>query len=481
MFGANEMICLKQNETLYDYDVRSLIGAFFANEKIALEEEETRFTFLIDFQENRTTAAIIENGVKAVEESLSCCYRDKENSKNEIKRLIYIVLSRYAKRELPWGNLTGVRPTKIAAALLEQGICADAVEEHFMKEYCTSRQKAHMNTKVAERELAILKAVEYRNSYSLYVGIPFCPSTCLYCSFTSYPIARYQDVTEDYLKALFREIEFAAEHYKDRRLLTIYMGGGTPTSLTADQMDRLIKKLKDSFDFSKVTEITIEAGRPDSITKEKLRVIYENGVSRISINPQTMNDETLHLIGRAHTAKQTIDAYELARKTGFTNINMDIIVGLPGEELPEIKRTLENIKKLSPDSLTVHSLAIKRAANLNLQMEKYKSLVKGSTNEMLTLVDQYASSMGLEPYYLYRQKNIPGNLENIGYARSGKECLYNILIMEEKQTIMALGAGASSKRVFEEENRIERAENVKDITNYITRIDEMIERKRLLL
>jgi oxygen-independent coproporphyrinogen-3 oxidase len=224
----------------------------------------------------------------------------------------------------------------------------------------------------------------------------------------------------------------------------------------------------------------VEAGRPDSITREKLQVIKSHPVTRISINPQTMNDETLKLIGRAHTTKQTVDAFLLAREIGFTNINMDMITGLPGEDITHVKKTLEEIKKLSPESLTVHSLAIKRAAILNREMEQYRSKVKGSTDEMLQLVDQTADEMGMNPYYLYRQKNIPGNLENIGYAKEGLESLYNILIMEEKQDIIALGAGASTKCVFPD-NRIERSENVKNLDDYINRIDEMIARKKTLL
>ena len=227
-------------------------------------------------------------------------------------------------------------------------------------------------------------------------------------------------------------------------------------------------------------EFTVESGRPDSITKEKFRILKEAGVTRISINPQTMHQETLDLIGRAHTVEQTKETFLLARECGFDNINMDIITGLPGESLSYVHETLDEIFKLRPESLTVHSLAIKRAAHLNIEMEKYQGMVKGSTNEMLRLVDEYASNMGMEAYYMYRQKNIPGNLENIGYCVPDKECLYNILIMEEKQDIISCGAGASSKYVFEQ-GRIERTENVKNLDHYINRIDEMIDRKRKYL
>jgi oxygen-independent coproporphyrinogen-3 oxidase len=269
---------------------------------------------------------------------------------------------------------------------------------------------------------------------------------------------------------------------KSKKLISIYFGGGTPTSIEADQLRRLLIKVRESFCLDYLKEFTVEAGRPDSITREKLEVLLECGVTRVSINPQTMNQDTLKLIGRAHTVEQTIEAFHMAREVGHKNINMDIIVGLPGEDIDHVKYTLDQIYQLKPDSLTVHSLALKRAANLNIQMEKYRSMIKGATNEMLELVDSYAEKLGLAPYYLYRQKNIPGNLENIGYAKPGLECLYNILIMEEKQDIIALGAGASSKFVFRDRlPKIQRSENVKNVDQYITRVEEMIARKHVLM
>ena len=230
-----------------------------------------------------------------------------------------------------------------------------------------------------------------------------------------------------------------------------------------------------------VREFTVEAGRPDSITMEKLKVLYQSPVTRISINPQTMNDSTLKLIGRAHTVEQVRIAYAMAREVGFDNINMDLIMGLPGETMTEVSHTLSEISKLKPDNLTIHSLAIKRAANLNIWKDQYEDVLYGTTDEMLRRADEVAKELFMQPYYLYRQKNIPGNFENIGYSIPGKEGIYNILIMEEKQTILALGAGASSKYVYSSEDRIERTENVKDVKLYIERIEEMIERKRSML
>ena len=289
---------------------------------------------------------------------------------------------------------------------------------------------------------------------------------------------------DTYLEALFKEMEYVSEAMKGRRLDTIYFGGGTPTTLSETQLDKVLTKLEQLFNVKDALELTVEAGRPDSITREKLKVLKAHNVHRISINPQTMNQETLDLIGRRHTTEQIKEAFKMAREEGFDNINMDIILGLPSENIDKVKNTLDEIKALSPESLTVHSLAIKRAAALNVWRYKYSDLSIENSAEMVELAADYASSMEMQPYYMYRQKNMAGNYENVGYSKAGKECIYNVLIMEEKQTIIAMGAGASSKIVFHNQSdddhsvRIERVENVKDVTNYIERIDEMIDRKR---
>jgi oxygen-independent coproporphyrinogen-3 oxidase len=332
---------------------------------------------------------------------------------------------------------------------------------------------------VAKTEKEILDRLDYRNGYSLYIGIPFCPTTCLYCSFTSYSVASYRNKVDAYLDALIEEMRRVSEIFDGRRLDTVYFGGGTPTTLEPGQLNRLLCALEQYFDMSTVSELTVEAGRPDSITAEKLETLKAHGVQRISINPQTMNDETLKIIGRRHTVSQVEQAFEIARNVGFDNINMDIIMGLPGEDVPEIKNTLEKIKQLSPESLTVHSLAIKRAAALNIWRDKYRDLSLLNSDEIMAMTERCSEELGMKPYYMYRQKNMAGNFENVGYSRAGKECIYNILIMEEKQTIVALGAGATTKRVFAD-GRIERCENVKDVASYIDRVDEMVERKRLL-
>lgn len=281
-----------------------------------------------------------------------------------------------------------------------------------------------------------------------------------------------------YVRCLEKELVFLSEIMKKKKLNTIYIGGGTPTTLTEGQMKRLLTVIRDSFDFSYNQEFTVEAGRPDSVTREKLLTLQRYGVSRISVNPQTMNQKTLDLIGRKHTVEQTREAFLLARSLGFDNINMDLIVGLPGEQRQDMEHTMQELKILKPDSITIHSLAVKRASRLKEEREQYQAYQSINSEKILEMMGQYATDMGLMPYYLYRQKNMTGNLENVGYAAPGKEGIYNILIMEEKQTIIAAGAGAYTKLVYPDGERIERIENVKAVDQYMDRIDEMIERKR---
>lgn len=475
------MIGLVQNEDLYNYDIRSILQAFFDNEKIVEGTFETRFHLNIEYGPEITTVILMEESKTEIRKTLEGDYTKKEVFKNPFKLLIYDVLSEYTKKSLPWGTMTGIRPTKVALKLLEENVLEESVLEHYQKEYGTTEQKAKICLEVAKKEKSLLEKVQYEDGYSLYIGIPFCPSTCLYCSFTSYPIGIYKDKIDAYLTALEKELRFIANSLKNKKLQTIYIGGGTPTSLSAEHLKRLLNGINQEFELSHLLEFTVEAGRPDSITKDKLVALKEGGVKRISINPQTMNDATLKLIGRNHTSSMVVETFQLARSLGFDNINMDMITGLPSEEMEEVQNTISAITALKPDSITVHSLAMKRAANLTAKWKEFASMIKGSTNEMLEAVDDSARKLGLEPYYLYRQKNIPGNLENVGYAVPGKECIYNILIMEEKQDIIAVGAGTSSKFVFPAENRIERVENVKNVDHYVERIDEMIKRKQAFL
>ncbi len=401
----------------------------------------------------------------------------RQEVKNELKRVLYRVLSQHTGQTLPWGTLTGIRPTKIPMSLLRQGWKNSEIARYMRETYYTSNEKTALAIAIANRERHILRNISFENGFSLYVGIPFCPSICLYCSFSSNPLHLWRDQVDDYLDALCREIDAAAELFAGKELNTVYIGGGTPTTLEPYQMDRLLTRLEQRFCFDHLQEFTVEAGRPDSITEEKLAVLRRHGISRISINPQTMNQKTLDLIGRRHTVEQIRDAFYLARRMGFDNINMDLIVGLPGEGRAEVEHTLQELEKLGPDSVTVHSLAVKRASRLRLFQQEHREMTMTNNREIMDMTAQYAQRLGLHPYYLYRQKNMAGNFENVGYAKEGSEGIYNILIMEEVQSILALGAGASTKLVWAED-RIERIENVKDVRNYIGRVEEMIERKR---
>lgn len=477
------MLFVKINEPKWEYDVHSLVKAFYPKKQVKVLSPE-RETAL----QSETEKLLLE--IVCRQDGLSVCFagkepvahawvREEKERKNEFKRFFYQCLCAETGKQLPWGNLTGIRPTKIAMGMLEDGASQEAVYEMFEQEHFVSREKTQLAYDIAQRERQILSALHYKDGYSLYVGIPFCPSTCLYCSFTSYPIGAYRKCVEEYVDCLIREMKETAEIMQGKILDTVYIGGGTPTTLEPEQLDRLIRALKEIFDFKTVQEFTVEAGRADSITKEKLEVLYKHGVSRISVNPQTMKEETLRSIGRAATAAQTVEAYKLARECGFDNINMDIILGLPGEKEADVQRTIDKICELAPDSLTVHSLAVKRASKLRQFIEENGMDMLSNTDETMRIAAQGASRLDMKPYYLYRQKNMSGNFENVGYAKEGKAGIYNILIMEEVQTIVALGAGSITKRVFAD-GRIERCDNVKDVALYIEKLPEMIARKREL-
>ena len=485
------MKVVKLSHPNYEYDVHSLVKAFYAEDQVTVITPETKPEKLAELEpqvsleiELAETGAKIRVGEEdflwdAEMETIADGY------KNGLKRFLYRTLSKVTGQKLPWGNLTGIRPTKIAYGMLDEGRSDAEILEFMEQSHYVSEEKALLGIDIAKRERDLLKEIHYEGGYSLYIGIPFCPTTCLYCSFTSYPIAAFRRQVDAYVDAVIKEMDYVAENFQDKVLDTVYIGGGTPTTLEPEQLDRLITALKSKFDFSTVKEFTVEAGRADSITREKLEVLYRHQVSRISVNPQTMKQETLDIIGRKASVEQVLTAYRLAREVGFDNINMDLIVGLPGESLSDVADTMEVIRKLAPDNLTVHSLAIKRAARLNIQRERYQDFEIVNTADHIALTSKVAEEMGLFPYYLYRQKNMAGNFENVGYAAPGKAGVYNVLIMEEKQSIVACGAGASTKRVWVQPNpdgthRIERAENVKDVAQYITRIDEMIERKSRL-
>lgn len=484
------MIRLILSENNFEYDIQGIMMSFYPGEEITVKDVPSDKVVYVDYNDSDIVISYVvsEKAVSDEETEHIVFYRcakvyadrnDRKASKCALKRGLYEVVSAHTGKKLPWGTLTGIRPTKIPMAMLEEGKSEKDIFTYMKEEYLTSDEKINLSIEIAKREKEILKNIDYENGYSIYIGIPFCPTTCLYCSFTSNPIGKWKNRVDEYLEAVFREIDYTAQAFKNKKLNTVYIGGGTPTSISAEQLDRLLTKIEASFDFSNVQEFTVEAGRPDSITKEKLDAIRRHRISRISVNPQTMKQETLKLIGRHHTVEQIKEVFSLARQKGFDNINMDIILGLPEEDIEDVRHTMEELVELKPDNITVHSLAVKRAARLNTEKELYSGYKMINTDEMMALTSDYCKAAGLEPYYLYRQKNMAGNLENVGYALPGKAGIYNILIMEEKQTIVAIGAGSTTKAVYNG-GRIERADNVKDVELYMSRIDEMIERKKKL-
>ena len=482
------MIVVKCNKNEFAYDVHSLVKAFYPAEEVKVFEEGEKSLssdnglpeLFIYFEEEKIQVSIsVDGNEKVREEKQLKGGVQRPEYKNALKHLMYDLLSDFTGRKLPWGNLTGIRPTKIPYSMLEEGKEKEEIISYMKEMYRCSDKKALLAYDIAKRERDILSQIHYEKGYSLYIGIPFCPTTCLYCSFTSYSIASCRNMVDAYLSALEKEIDYVAEAFKDKTLDSIYIGGGTPTTLEAEELERLLSYVERKIDLSTALEYTVEAGRADSITRDKLEVLKKHGVTRISVNPQTMKEETLKLIGRRHTVAQVREAFVLAREVGFDNINMDLILGLPNETKEEVEETLRQVKEMNPDSLTVHSLAIKRASKMSQWIVEQGIQCLHNTDDTMESAAKTAREMNMEPYYLYRQKNMSGNFENVGYARDGKYGIYNILIMEEMQSIVALGAGTVSKNVYTD-GRIERCDNVKDVAGYIERIDEMIERKKEL-
>lgn len=400
--------------------------------------------------------------------------------KKLFKRKLFLLLQKYTGKIIPWGILTGIRPAKLVNELLDEGTGEERILRILVENYYVTGNKARLllATAVNQRELLMDSDTK---SISLYIGIPFCPTRCLYCSFSSSTIGQYMKSVDRYLDALLKEIAHASVLIKSKglKIESVYIGGGTPTSVSSAQLGRLLRGIEDILDLTCLKEYTLEAGRPDTIDAHKLSVIKNSRVSRISINPQSMNSSTLEIIGRNHTPADVEKAFYTARELGFDNINMDVICGLPGEDAGMFEATMYKISRLKPESLTVHTMAIKRASRLTMEIDNY-SLQKEyqQVAGMVESAREFAAAMGLEPYYLYRQKNILGNLENVGYSKRGRESLYNIQIMEERQSIFACGAGAVSKFVFAD-NRIERSFNVKSVEEYLNRIDEMLLRKEI--
>lgn len=496
-----KMIQITIKDQEFSYDMTALAQAFFPEKKcVVKEEEEWRG------RDGYTVCWEID-GEREFEH-----FEPSPYTKNAVKRHVYDFLCQYSKKKLPWGILTGVRPAKIPLRMLMEGRQEEGIARLLREEYRCSPEKTALVMDVAKREYFLTKRIDHENSRCLYIGIPFCPSICAYCSFSSYPAGQYAERMDAYLDALEQELSYAAKTLAGMKLQAVYIGGGTPTALHGRAFARLLDMVDRYLPMEEVTEYTVEAGRPDSISEEKLHSMKEHRVSRISINPQSMKQHTLDLLGRKHSVEDVKRVYARARELGFDNINMDLIVGLPEETPADFKQTLREIVRMEPDSVTVHTLVIKRASQMRREqmeqgsrtgtVQEKNSSIKTVQKEnrctetmqkenrciaaMQDEAEVFLREHGYGPYYMYRQKNKAfttrnTNQENVAYAKPGKECLYNIVMMEELETVLALGSGGSTKIVFHGENRMERVENVKNVEQYIERVDEMIRRKQKFL
>ena len=395
-----------------------------------------------------------------------------------VARCLYNCLAEITGYKSEWGILTGIRPAKLFSAVAKADGEGEA-QRAFKNEYLASDNKISLCAATAKSEEQIIDLCR-PNSFSLYVSVPFCPTRCAYCSFVSHSVANAKGIIPDYLNLLKKELKLTGDIARDLglKLETVYIGGGTPTSITAKQLDELLLSVRENFDFSTCREFTVEAGRPDTVDREKLEIIKNAGATRISINPQTMNDEVLKAIGRKHTAKQMREAFLLAREVGFNNINTDLIAGLQSDTVESFENTVNEITALSPESVTVHSLSVKRAADITRYNNLPEAAVGAAAAEMVDYARQTLEQNGLLPYYMYRQSKTVGNLENVGYAKPGFEGLYNVYIMDETHTILACGASAVTKLKQPGGNNIERIFNFKYPYEYINRFDEIIARKQ---
>ncbi len=415
------------------------------------------------------------HGKKVTREEVLCAEADRELT---LCRMLYSAMSEITGVTPEWGCLTGIRPVKKVNALIAQGCDRDMVYERLHEKYCIGRNKSDLSYLTAVTQKPVLDSLDPK-SFSLYVAIPFCPTRCSYCSFVSHSIRSKgaRELIPQYVDMLCSELSQLGELLKGKNAFcdTVYIGGGTPTSLSAVQLDKIMKTIEKSIDISRIREYTVEAGRADTITEDKLKAIRDNGATRISINPQTMRDSVLTAIGRQHTAAQFEECFALARRLGFDNINTDTIAGLPTDTLEGFKDTIDRLISMDPESITVHTLTVKRSAELFKSAESFREgyLTDNTVSRMVDYAFGALTENEYMPYYLYRQKNTVGNLENVGYAKKGKESLYNVYIMEEAQNILACGASGSTKLIDRETGKITRHFNYKFPYEYISRYEKM--------
>ncbi len=461
----------------FHFELENLTRLFFPNEKITVIRDfsEPQPPYIYTEVSDKITISVNIGSFNKSETAVKKLTDDD----NELvsAQLLYKLLCDFTGLTQPWGILTGVRPVKLLRRLAEESSEEQAVKK-FEKDFFVSNEKTALSRETEHNERKILE-LSKPESFSLYVGIPFCPSRCSYCSFVMASIERAEKLIEPYTKLLCEEIKQTAEiaNKLGLRLETVYFGGGTPTTLSAEQLDTVLGTVNNSFDMSTCREFTVEAGRPDTIDIAKLFALKENKVDRISINPQTVNDEVLKTIGRKHTAQQFFDAFELARKCGFDNINTDLIAGLPTDTPESFKNSLDSIVRLNAECITVHTLCMKRASRLTTEGVTLDLQQARDAREMLAYTQNILGQNEYIPYYMYRQSRMVGNLENVGWSKRGFESLYNVYVMDETHTILACGSGGVTKLKRNNPDYLERIFNFKYPYEYIDRFDELIQRK----
>lgn len=471
-----------------------IANLFFEDSKIVVSAPDAelsyRFQHLIDETNTiKTSCEMLADG-QSYSSNYSIQYdsvgTEKEQAirmKRALSHVMLDVLEQYTGMTQTWGILTGVRPTKLYHKYRKQGFSDEQIYEVLKQDFRISDSKIALMREIVERQLVTIPDLdELGKEISVYIGVPFCPTKCAYCTFPAYAIQsnRKSGRVESFIDGLHIEIRAMGKWLKDNNIniTSVYWGGGTPTSIEAEEMDALYKTMFESFpNPENIREITVEAGRPDTITPEKIAVLKKWGIDRISVNPQSYTDETLKAIGRHHTVQETIDKFWLSRNSGMNNINMDLIIGLPNEGIEEFQHSLDESAKMQPESLTVHTLSFKRASEMTHNKDKYKVADRETVTKMMDMASSWTRENGYVPYYLYRQKNILGNLENVGYCKPGEESIYNIVIMEEVQTILGIGCGASTKFVNPETGKITQFHNPKDPAAYIMTFEEAIEKK----
>ena len=459
----------------FKYEIEAILKLFFNTARFSFISDrscETEDSFVIaEIRDNKLIAEVRLSGSNIVSNSAPAG-TDDENEFN-LCRMLYHILCQKTGITPPWGMMTGIRPVKKVIELMRQGLNKEEISQCLSSKYEISPSKLDIAYETAVNQLPILDKID-SSAVSLYVSIPFCPTRCSYCSFVSHSMDSAIKLMPDYIDALCRELVIISNIVRETntKIDTIYFGGGTPTSISASDLRKIMETIADNFDLDNVREYSVEAGRPDTITEEKLRVIKDLGAQRISVNPQTLNDDVLKVIGRKHSGDDAVRAFELAKKIGFDNINTDLIAGLPTESAESFRNTLDKMIELGPQSITVHTLTLKRAANLFEQIEN----IKNPAAEMVDYSIKKLMGNDFLPYYMYRQKNTVDNLENIGYAKKGFECYYNIFIMDETQTILGAGCAASTKLVYPN-GKLTRIHNYKFPYEYIRRFDQLMTKK----